>query len=306
MTFFGRILSWERRDAATIEIPKGSTLTLLMVSLEVPSTYRGGLSALNVTIESSHGTQCFQLCAIGDNVPNCPIQAKFSHEDSPIVLSMTNKQRVHITGRIEKDNEKEEKHGEEDEKENEEEDEEEDEKENEKREKQPKKAKRKMKTVDESQKASTGKLSRTNAKKARKLEKEEESSALAKVTEWANAEAKAKVSPKVTYSLPQWKIKPENDEGVAVWNPTPINVNGIVCTDFIVGKGKVPKMGAIVKVIYQAIIPEDGKVFDQNLKRSKPTVFRKGVGEVVRGMDLGIETMRIGGSREVVIPPELG
>ena len=50
----------------------------------------------------------------------------------------------------------------------------------------------------------------------------------------------------------------------------------------------------------------NGKVFDKNLKQSRPLVFRKGTGEVVRGLDLGLQGMRVGGCREIVVPPELG
>ena len=81
--------------------------------------------------------------------------------------------------------------------------------------------------------------------------------------------------------------------------------SGILYTDYIVGTGKVPKLGAIVKVTYEGMFP-DGKVFDKNLKVSKPLKFRKGNGEVVRGLDHGLEGMRVGGSREIVVPPELG
>ena len=81
--------------------------------------------------------------------------------------------------------------------------------------------------------------------------------------------------------------------------------SGILYTDYIVGTGKVPKLGAIVKVTYEGMF-QDGKVFDRNLKVSKPLKFRKGNGEVVRGLDHGLEGMRVGGSREIVVPPELG
>ena len=88
--------------------------------------------------------------------------------------------------------------------------------------------------------------------------------------------------------------------------PTPISkTSGIIITDYIYGNGKEPKAGSKIKVIYQGMYP-NGKIFDTNLKIKKPLIFRKGLGEVVRGLDHGIEGMRIGGSREVIVPPELG
>ena len=50
----------------------------------------------------------------------------------------------------------------------------------------------------------------------------------------------------------------------------------------------------------------DGQIFDQHLKTLRPFVFRKGICQVIRGMDLGLQGMRVGGSREIVIPPKLG
>jgi FK506-binding nuclear protein len=80
--------------------------------------------------------------------------------------------------------------------------------------------------------------------------------------------------------------------------------SGILVTDYILGAGKEPKLGSRVRVTYEGMFL-DGTVFDKNVKRSKPLVFRKGVGEVVRGLDHGLDGMRIGGAREIVVPSEL-
>ncbi len=66
-----------------------------------------------------------------------------------------------------------------------------------------------------------------------------------------------------------------------------------------------PKLGKLVKVTYEGILPS-GVVFDSNLKTTKPFQFRKGVGQVIRGLDIGLQGMRIGGAREILIPPTLG
>jgi FKBP-type peptidyl-prolyl cis-trans isomerase len=50
----------------------------------------------------------------------------------------------------------------------------------------------------------------------------------------------------------------------------------------------------------------NGRVFDKNEKISAPFTFRLGAGEVVRGLEQGLDGMLVGGCREIVIPPGLG
>jgi FK506-binding nuclear protein len=107
-------------------------------------------------------------------------------------------------------------------------------------------------------------------------------------------------------ALKPWKVYPDSDEGVPV--PTPKTIKkggGFEITDYIIGNGSAPRGGAVVKILYEGLFP-NGKVFDQKLKRKSPFSFRKGTGQVIPGMDKGIEGMKIGGAREIVIPPQLG
>ena len=114
---------------------------------------------------------------------------------------------------------------------------------------------------------------------------------------------KSKCSSK---KLKPWKVNPENNEGVLVSGAKKIrHSSGILITDHVIGNGAIPRLGTRVLIIYEGILP-DGTVFDFCRKRRKPFVFRKGLREVIRGLDLGIETMKIGGSREIHIPSELG
>ena len=104
----------------------------------------------------------------------------------------------------------------------------------------------------------------------------------------------------------KWKVKPQNDEGVLVPEPrAQKKTSGVSITDFIIGKGAQPKLGSKVNITYEGSFP-DGTVFDQCITRAKPFSFRMGTAQVIRGLDLGLEGMRIGGSREIFIPPALG
>jgi FKBP-type peptidyl-prolyl cis-trans isomerase len=49
-----------------------------------------------------------------------------------------------------------------------------------------------------------------------------------------------------------------------------------------------------------------GAKFDSSLDRGNPFAFRLGTGQVIRGWDEGIEGMKVGGTRTLVIPPDLG
>jgi peptidylprolyl isomerase len=51
---------------------------------------------------------------------------------------------------------------------------------------------------------------------------------------------------------------------------------------------------------------EDGTKFDSSLDRGQPFKFTIGVGRVIKGWDEGVMTMKVGGKRKLVIPPQLG
>lgn len=112
----------------------------------------------------------------------------------------------------------------------------------------------------------------------------------------------------VPHKLPAWHIIPETDVGgVPVPNPKPVTKkDGLIVTEHIVGKGALPKPGAVVSILYEGLFPETGETFDHRLKRKAPFTFRRGLGHVIKGMDLGMEGMRVGGARELIIPPNLG
>jgi FKBP-type peptidyl-prolyl cis-trans isomerase len=106
--------------------------------------------------------------------------------------------------------------------------------------------------------------------------------------------------------LKRWKIKPQSeDEGVLVPEPKPKVVKGVTIVDYVIGKGKVPKEGSKVSINYEGYL-SNGKLFDSSLKRSKPFQFRLGTSQVIKGLDFGMTDMRVGGSREIIIPSQLG
>jgi FKBP-type peptidyl-prolyl cis-trans isomerase len=72
----------------------------------------------------------------------------------------------------------------------------------------------------------------------------------------------------------------------------------------VVGKGKEAKDGDTVDVHYTGTFP-DGKKFDSSRDRNMPLTVTLGTGQVIRGFDLGIQGMKVGGKRKVTIPSEL-
>jgi rhodanese-related sulfurtransferase len=75
--------------------------------------------------------------------------------------------------------------------------------------------------------------------------------------------------------------------------------------DIVVGTGEEAVPGATVTVHYTGWLA-DGTKFDSSLDRGEPFSFPLGASRVIRGWDQGVEGMRVGGKRELVIPPELG
>ena len=76
-------------------------------------------------------------------------------------------------------------------------------------------------------------------------------------------------------------------------------------TDVTVGTGAEARAGGTVVVHYTGWLM-DGTKFDSSLDRGEPFSFPLGASRVIRGWDQGVEGMRVGGKRELIIPPELG
>ena len=77
-------------------------------------------------------------------------------------------------------------------------------------------------------------------------------------------------------------------------------------TDLVEGEGAEATSGSTVRVHYVGVALSTGEEFDASYNRGDPLQFRLGVGQVIQGWDTGVQGMRVGGRRRLVIPPHLG
>jgi len=82
--------------------------------------------------------------------------------------------------------------------------------------------------------------------------------------------------------------------------------NELLIEDIIVGEGDEANDFNKVVVNYTGSL-EDGSIFDSSLNPGRePFTFTLGAGSVIKGWDLGVKGMKVGGKRKLTIPPELG
>lgn len=81
--------------------------------------------------------------------------------------------------------------------------------------------------------------------------------------------------------------------------------SGLKYEDIKIGTGESPKRGQRVTVHYTGTL-KDGTKFDSSRDRNQPFTFIIGVGQVIKGWDEGVATMKVGGQRKLMIPPTLG
>lgn len=80
----------------------------------------------------------------------------------------------------------------------------------------------------------------------------------------------------------------------------------LVITDIVVGEGAEASAGDTVVVHYVGVAHSSGEEFDASYNRREPLSFRLGVGQVISGWDQGVQGMKVGGRRQLVIPAHLG
>ena len=84
--------------------------------------------------------------------------------------------------------------------------------------------------------------------------------------------------------------------------------DGLKIIDVKPGTGASPKTGQTCVMHYTGWLYENGvkgKKFDSSVDRNEPFEFAIGAGNVIRGWDEGVATMKVGGKRTLIIPPEL-
>src|SRR5690349_11955995 len=103
-----------------------------------------------------------------------------------------------------------------------------------------------------------------------------------------------------TSAAPKEKTKPQvkKQQGAP---PTEL-----VANDLEEGTGPAAKAGDEVSVQYVGVNYKSGKEFDASWSRGEPFTFALGSGMVIPGWEEGVEGMKVGGRRELIIPPELG
>ena len=79
----------------------------------------------------------------------------------------------------------------------------------------------------------------------------------------------------------------------------------LVITDLVEGTGPQAEAGQIVSVHYVGVAHSTGEEFDSSYDRGQPLDFGLGRGQVISGWDQGIQGMKVGGRRQLVIPPHL-
>ena len=93
------------------------------------------------------------------------------------------------------------------------------------------------------------------------------------------------------------KDKPKANAGEKV-------VQGVVVDDRKVGTGPAAKNGDRVSMRYIGKLKDNMKVFDSN-KKGKPFAFKLGAGDVIKGWEIGIQGIQVGGERRLTIPARL-
>ncbi|WEJ95902.1 peptidylprolyl isomerase fpr3 [Yamadazyma tenuis] len=126
--------------------------------------------------------------------------------------------------------------------------------------------------------------------------------------EYSKKETKKEKKEKKEKAVPEAKKeeskKQETKKDEPKKFPTKTLLGGVVTEDRKVGKGQTAKTNNKVGIRYIGKL-KNGKVFDKNTS-GKPFVFGLGKGECIKGFDLGVAGMAVGGERRVVIPAKMG
>ena len=93
--------------------------------------------------------------------------------------------------------------------------------------------------------------------------------------------------------------------GGSTSGPEVTTASGLKYVEVLEGSGATPQRGQTVTVHYTGTLT-NGTKFDSSVDRGRPAEYRIGVGEVIKGWDEGIMSMKVGGKRKLIVPANLG
>lgn len=93
-------------------------------------------------------------------------------------------------------------------------------------------------------------------------------------------------------------------QGQAQSGNVTVTPSGLQFEELAVGNGEPARAGATAVVHYTGWLL-DGTKFDSSVDRGEPFAFSLGRGQVIKGWDEGVATMKVGGKRKLTIPPDL-
>lgn len=111
----------------------------------------------------------------------------------------------------------------------------------------------------------------------------------------------ATVTPEGQTPAPTAPANPPEVQGTEITTDS-----GLKYIDIQAGTGAAPAPGDTVAVHYTGWLADGGTKFDSSLDRGEPFQFALGQGQVIKGWDEGLSTMKVGGKRRLIIPPGLG
>ncbi|KAF8979058.1 peptidylprolyl isomerase fpr4 [Entomortierella lignicola] len=301
--FWGLTVMPEKTYSQVVE----NSFKLSMAALD--EVAKDGRTSVRVTVDK----KTFILCnLISGKVEQQTLDLVFTEGES-ITFSVSGKNAVHLSGNYlpeddGMDYDSEDMYGDDDDEEDEEDEEEDEDDEEEEDEDENEDettivtagAKRVAKTEAPAKKQPTEKKQKVSEEKAVpvKAKKEEAKKEEAKKKEAPKKEEPKKEAPKK--EEPKKKEAPKKEEPKDNKKVLP---NGLIIEDVKVGSGAAAKSGKKIGMRYIGRLTS-GKVFDKNTS-GKPFNFNLGRGEVIKGWDLGIQGMQLGGERRLTIPPAL-
>jgi len=107
------------------------------------------------------------------------------------------------------------------------------------------------------------------------------------------------------FALVSGRAQTDNSSPTKVTGKPKSTASGLQYWDITVGTGAAASSGKTVKVHYTGWLT-NGKKFDSSVDRGMPFSFKLGAGQVIKGWDEGVAGMKIGGKRQLRIPPDLG